>query len=187
MTPAALDNLVFIGAFALTGSIGRSQIAGARGCDGFQLPRRAPGGVPLEAETRRRAPEICRGGDRQRARVLCADSTAALRFRNPHGGRETCRGRPPVPHEFRDSAGLVFTKRANPRPRRIGTNTTPVCRRRPNSRAATRHPSCSISCADHAAANNGEPLSIVEIGGANSCFMKPKIVYVWPATAHRTI
>ena len=94
---AALDNVVFIGAFAVTGSIARSQIAGRAVAMVFNYLGAHRAVFHSKQKHAACAPEVCRGCNREWTRVLCADSTAAFSLRNSNRSRENRRGRSIVP------------------------------------------------------------------------------------------
>ena len=169
---AALDNLVFIGAFSISGSIGRSQIAGRAVAMVFNYlgAHRA-----VFHSKQKHAAVIPRY-----VAVVIANGLASyaliqlLHFRF---------GIATVPAKlaaegllflanFAIQRDLVFTKRPESP---TATNWDAYYTSVPPTAKLTRRYSTGVLLdilRRHAVANNGEPLSIVEIGGANSCFMQ---------------
>ena len=172
---AALDNLVFIGAFALTGSIGRSQIAGRAVAMVFNYlgAHRAV----FHSKQRHAAvlPKYVAGGDRQRTRVIRADPsgcTSASEFAGD--GRQAGRRRSAVPDEFRHPARLGLHEAAARSP--TATNWDEYYTSVPPTAKLTRRYTTAVlldMLRRHARRpKSGGRSRIVEIGGANSCFME---------------
>ena len=169
---AALDNLVFIGAFALTGSIARSQIAGRAVAMVFNYL----GAHRAVFHSKQKHASVLP----KYVAVVIANGFASYALIQLLHSRF---GIPTVPAKlaaegllflmnFAIQRDLVFTKRAGSP---SATNWDEYYTSVPATAKLTRRYTTSVLLdilRRHAAANNGEPLSIVEIGGANSCFMQ---------------